>query len=104
MSIDTTNDRLKTYRDLASRIRAHCLRMTHDGAKRSRRQHAVDGRVAGGSLHAHLRVDPQNPRWPQRDRFILSKGHGGGAVYAVLAEKGFFPRGGSRPTTGTTAG
>jgi transketolase len=39
-----------------------------------------------------LRVDPANPRWPDRDRFILSKGHAGAAVYAVLAEKGFFPK------------
>lgn len=39
-----------------------------------------------------LKVDPLNPKWPDRDRFILSKGHGGAAVYAVLAEMGFFPK------------
>jgi len=38
-----------------------------------------------------LRVDPQKPRWEERDRFVLSKGHGCLALYAVLAEKGFFP-------------
>jgi transketolase len=38
-----------------------------------------------------LRVDPRNPRWEQRDRFILSKGHGPTAYYAVLAACGFFP-------------
>ncbi len=38
-----------------------------------------------------LRVDPANPSWEQRDRFILSKGHGPVAYYAVLAHKGFFP-------------
>ena len=38
-----------------------------------------------------LRYDPQNPRWFSRDRCILSKGHGCLALYAVLAEKGFFP-------------
>lgn len=38
-----------------------------------------------------LRVDPRNPRWEQRDRFILSKGHGPTAYYAVLAAFGFFP-------------
>lgn len=37
-----------------------------------------------------LNVDPKNPRWPERDRFILSKGHAGVALYAVLAQKGFF--------------
>ena len=38
-----------------------------------------------------LRVDPKNPAWPERDRLILSKGHAGSAVYAALAETGFFP-------------
>jgi len=38
-----------------------------------------------------LRHDPQRPDWPDRDRFILSKGHACAALYAVLAERGFFP-------------
>lgn len=38
-----------------------------------------------------LRYDPKIPRWPQRDRCILSKGHGCLALYVLLAEKGFFP-------------
>jgi len=38
-----------------------------------------------------LRVDPTNPSWEGRDRFVLSKGHGPMAFYAVLARKGFFP-------------
>src|SRR5215469_14044923 len=39
-----------------------------------------------------LRHDPKNPTWPQRDRFILSKGHAAPLLYAVLAEAGYFPR------------
>jgi transketolase len=38
-----------------------------------------------------LRFDAKNPRWPKRDRMILSKGHGCLALYVLLAEKGFFP-------------
>jgi len=38
-----------------------------------------------------LRVDPANPSWPDRDRFILSKGHGPVAYYAILAHLSFFP-------------
>jgi transketolase len=38
-----------------------------------------------------LRVDPASPHDPDRDRLVLSKGHGGIALYAVLAERGFFP-------------
>jgi transketolase len=40
---------------------------------------------------AVLRVDPQRPDWPDRDRFILSKGHCAGALYTTLAHTGFFP-------------
>jgi transketolase len=38
-----------------------------------------------------LRYDPKNPRWPGRDRFIVSKGHAAPLLYAVLAEAGYFP-------------
>ena len=38
-----------------------------------------------------LRVDPANPRMPERDRFVLSKGHAGPALYSALALRGFFP-------------
>ena len=37
-----------------------------------------------------MNIDPKNPKMPDRDRFILSKGHGGPAVYAALAAKGYF--------------
>lgn len=56
----------------------------------------------GGSLSAadivaclyfwEMKLDTRNPRWPDRDRFVLSKGHAAPLLYAVLAEKGFFPR------------
>jgi transketolase len=39
-----------------------------------------------------MRIDPARPDWPDRDRFILSKGHASGALYATLAEAGFYPR------------
>lgn len=39
-----------------------------------------------------LRIDPARPDWPDRDRFILSKGHAAPIYYATLAERGFFPR------------
>lgn len=42
-------------------------------------------------LYEVLRVDPRNPEWEERDRFLLSKGHGPLAYYAVLARSGFFP-------------
>ncbi len=38
-----------------------------------------------------MRYDPGNPKWPDRDRFVLSKGHACPALYAALSEAGFFP-------------
>ena len=62
--------------------------------------HAKSGHP-GGSLSAaelfaylysrELNVDPRNPRWPERDRFVLSKGHTAPGLYAALALRGFFP-------------
>ena len=44
------------------------------------------------ALYFHvLRHDPQNPHWPDRDRFVLSKGHAAPVLYAALAESGYFP-------------
>lgn len=40
----------------------------------------------------HMRIDPKNPQKEGRDRFVLSKGHAGPALYAVLADKGFFDK------------
>ena len=56
----------------------------------------------GGSLSATdvvtalyfrvMRIDPENPKWPDRDRFILSKGHACPVWYAALAERGYFDK------------
>jgi transketolase len=44
-------------------------------------------------LYFHeLKIDPQNPGWADRDRFIMSKGHASAIWYAALAERGFFPK------------
>ena len=38
-----------------------------------------------------MKIDPKNPKWEDRDRFVLSKGHTNPALYAALANKGYFP-------------
>ncbi|QDS99799.1 transketolase [Adhaeretor mobilis] len=77
--------------DLANRIRRHVVEMTSRGGSSH-----VGSALSIADLLAVLygqvmNVDPQNPDMPERDRFILSKGHAGAAVYATLAERGFFP-------------
>ncbi|HQD39178.1 MAG: transketolase [Firmicutes bacterium] len=76
---------------VAQRVRGHVVEMI--GKARSGHP--------GGSLSAtdiltflyfqKMNIDPQNPHWEKRDRFVLSKGHAAPALYAVLAERGFFP-------------
>ena len=39
-----------------------------------------------------MNIDPENPKWQDRDRFVLSKGHTAPALYSVLAERGYFPK------------
>jgi len=79
-------------REMARKVRGHCLRMTHHGQSGHVGSMLSMAELISVLYLRILHVDPQNPRKPDRDRFILSKGHGGGAVYAVLAELGFFPR------------
>lgn len=86
-----TEAQVQELEEMARKIRVQSLRMIH-------------GRQAGhpgGSLSAAeilaalyfrvLRIDPANPDWPERDRFILSKGHASSALYSTLALRGFFP-------------
>lgn len=76
---------------LAQRIRRHIVNMIHES-------HAAHIGSALSSVDIIavlytdiLNINPQNPYMPSRDRFIMSKGHAGVAMYAALAEKGFFP-------------
>jgi transketolase len=76
---------------LARRIRLKVLRMI-DRARSSHLGSAFSMAELLAVLYAKvLRVDPARPDWPDRDRFILSKGHACAPLYVVLAERGFFP-------------
>jgi len=81
----------ESTRELGKRIRIHSLRMTSKG-----RSSHIGAALSVADILAVLygeilRYDPDCPEWDERDRFILSKGHAGVAVYAALAETGFFP-------------
>lgn len=78
--------------DLARRMRTQALQMVHR-ANASHIGSALSICDIVAVLYGQvLRLDPKQPAAPQRDRFILSKGHACVAVYAALAETGFFPR------------
>lgn len=79
-----------TGEQLAWKIRRHGIEMTHlSGGSHIGAIMSVADIVA--MLYAEvMKVDPSNPDWADRDRFILSKGHAGASIYAALAESGFF--------------
>ena len=85
-------EKLNSLKKTAAQIRLDILEEVH----------AASSGHPGGSLsiaeiitylyYVEMNVDPANPKWADRDRFVLSKGHTAPALYAVLAEKGFFDR------------
>jgi len=82
---------VKHMEAVAKRLRRHIISMTgkagsgHPGGSLS----AVE--VVTAIYFKLLQHNPQDPRWPDRDRFILSKGHAAPLLYATLAECGYFP-------------
>lgn len=85
-----TIDRKKNLEQRALEIRLHVLDMVH---------HVQSGHIGGSFSEAEimaalyfdiLRIRPQEPKWPDRDRFVLSKGHACPAWYAALAMRGYF--------------
>lgn len=76
---------------LSRRVRLQCLRMID----RARSSHLGSGfsmvELLAVLYTRILRVDPTRADWPDRDRFILSKGHACAPLYVLLAERGFFP-------------
>ena len=86
-----TREEKKRLRIAACRVRQGVIEATHS---------AKSGHP-GGSLSAadvltylyfrRMRIDPAEPRWEDRDRFVLSKGHAAPGLYSTLANRGFFP-------------
>lgn len=76
----------------------HALQLRLDSLEMIHRRQAGH---PGGSLSAadimavlffnKMKIDPKRPDWPERDRFILSKGHASALLYAALSRRGFFP-------------
>jgi len=87
----TDDNLIKSLAEQAKIVRRRILEMLalagsgHPGGSLSGADYAT-------VLYWHeMRLDPKNPAWPERDRFILSKGHAAPLLYAVLAERGYFP-------------
>jgi transketolase len=91
MSNQQTAIDLSDLKERARQIRLHVLDMVHT---------VQSGHIGGSFSEAEilaalyfriLRLRPEEPKWPDRDRFVLSKGHACPGLYATLALRGFFP-------------
>ena len=81
----------KSCQELAKKIRLHCLQMVFNGQSGHIGSMLSTADIYPVLYTRFLKVDPKNPKMPERDRFLLSKGHAGAALLACLAELGFFP-------------
>lgn len=86
-----SDEQIHYLESIARRIRCHVVRtiseagVGHPGGSLSEADILT-------ALYFHvMRIDPKRPDWEERDRFVLSKGHGAAGLYATLAERGFFP-------------
>jgi transketolase len=77
--------------ELARRIRVHCVKMTGTANASHIGSSLSTADLLAVLYGRFLRFDPARPDWPDRDRFILSKGHACTGLYAVLAESGYLP-------------
>ncbi len=77
---------------LARQVRLHCLRMVYRGESGHIGSMLSAADILAVLYSGVLNVDPGAPEKADRDRLIYSKGHGGAALFATLAEKGFFPK------------
>jgi transketolase len=76
----------------ATILRTHCVRMLAVAKSGHLDSSLSSADIVAALYYRELRHDPSNPDWPERDRFVLCKGHAAPIQYAALAEHGYFPR------------
>ncbi|HET7560108.1 MAG TPA: transketolase [Limnochordia bacterium] len=86
-----TAENVQELRRTADRVRALVIETVH-GAKAGHIGGPLSMAEIVTTLYFHvLKIDPARPRWEERDRFVLSKGHAAVGLYATLALRGYFP-------------
>lgn len=82
---------LEDMKAKAKQLRRHIIEMTAEAGSGHPGGSLSSADIVTALYFRVLRHDPKNPHWPDRDRFILSKGHAAPLLYAALAESGYFP-------------
>jgi len=86
------NNELKKLQKIAAEIRLGALEGVHAAASGHPGGSLSIAEIMAYLYFKEMNIRPEDPRWADRDRFVLSKGHTAPALYAALALKGFFPR------------
>jgi len=82
---------MSAAQELAKKVRIHALKMAHNGGAAHTGSSFSIADILAVLYTDILQKNSQDPNDNQRDRFVLSKGHAAAALYATLAETGFFP-------------
>ena len=86
-------DQIQSLKLIAAKARLLAVDAIHE-AKSGHPGGSLSCMDALTALYFHeMKIDPANPAWEDRDRFVLSKGHCAPALYAVLALRGYYPEG-----------
>ena len=85
-------NKLKELKKIANEIRKESLVMIYKAQSGHPGGSLSEADILAALYFCKLRIDPKKPSWPDRDRFVLSKGHASPAYYATLAKKGYFPK------------
>ncbi len=86
-----TEEKIRELKLISNEIRIWAIKMIYN-AQSGHPGGSLSAADILSALYFHvLRIDPKNPAWEDRDRFVLSKGHASAAYYAALALRGFFP-------------
>lgn len=86
-----TPDRVGLVRERARFIRRETIRLVGIAKSGHYGSTLSSAEILACLYYAVMRYDPARPQWPDRDRFVLSKGHAANGLYPVLADVGFFP-------------
>jgi transketolase len=84
-------DQISQLEGIANDLRCLVVRMIHTAGSGHPGGALSAADIVAALYFSVLRIDPDRPDWPDRDRFVLSKGHACPVVYAALARRGYFP-------------
>jgi len=83
---------VKELNEISRELRLGALEIIHERGQGHPGGSLSASEIVAALYFHHLKIDPNHPNWPERDRFILSKGHACALLYAALARRGYFLR------------